>query len=56
MHDEEIGVVDVELDGLEEILHRLLLRTMAIDEIFARAAQDYLAGNGDLGILFEADG
>ena len=56
MHDEEIWVVDVELDRLEEVLDRLLLGAVAVDEVFARPTQDDLSGNGDLGVVFETDG
>lgn len=56
MHNEEIGVIDIELNGLKKILHGLLLRSVAVDEVFARSAQHNLTGNADLRILFEADG
>lgn len=35
MHDEEVGVVDVELHALEEVLHLLLRRAMPTDEVLA---------------------
>lgn len=56
MHNEEIRVVDVELHRLEKVLDRLLLRSVAIDEVFGSATQDDLPGHGDLRILFKADG
>lgn len=37
LHDDEIGVIDVELDGLEEVLHCSLRRAMAADEVLARS-------------------
>ena len=56
MHDEEVRVVYIELDGLEEILDRLLLRTVSIDEIFACAAEYDLARDRYLTIFFKANG
>lgn len=41
---------------MEEVLDGLLLRTMAVDEVLAGAAEDDLARHGNLGILLEADG
>jgi hypothetical protein len=37
LHDEEVGVIDVELNRLKEVLDGLLLRTVAIDEVFTGA-------------------
>ena len=56
MHDEEIGIIDVQLDRLEEVLNRLLLGAVAIDEVLAGSSQNNLSCDGDLGILFEANG
>lgn len=39
LHDEEVGVVDVELYALEEVLHGCLSRTMSADEVLAGAVQ-----------------
>ena len=55
MHDEEVWVVDVQLDGLEEVLDRLLLGAVSVDEVLARAPQDDLSRHGDLRVVFEAD-
>lgn len=41
---------------MEEVLHCLLLCAVAINEVFARAAENNLASNRYLGIFFEADG
>jgi len=38
LHNEEIGVVDVELDGLEEVLDGLLLGAVAVDKVLALSA------------------
>lgn len=54
LHDDEIGVVDVEADTLEQVLNSGLLGTMSIDEIFACAAHDNLPCDADLSILLEA--
>ncbi len=56
MHDEEIRVIDVQLYGLEEVLHGLLLCAVPIDKVFAGSAEYDLAGDADLGVFFEADG
>lgn len=55
MHDEEIGIVDVELDGLEKILHCLLLCAVAIDQVFTCASENDLPGDADLRIFFESN-
>jgi hypothetical protein len=55
LHDEEIWVVDIQLDGLEEILNCMLLRSVSVDEIFRRPAQHDLSCYRDLRILFKAD-
>lgn len=41
---------------MEEVLDGLLLRAMAIDEVLAGATEDNLSSDGNLCILFEADG
>ena len=56
MHDQKVRVVYVELDRLEEILNCLLLRTVAIDEVFACAAEYDLARDGYLTIFFKSNG
>jgi hypothetical protein len=56
LHDEEIGIVDVELYGLEEILYSLLLCAVAVDEVFTCASENDLSGDADLCIFFESDG
>ena len=33
LHDEKVGVVNVELNGLEQVLNCLLLRSMSVDEV-----------------------
>lgn len=55
MHDEEVGVVDVELYRLEEVLNCLLLCAVAVDEILVRAIKHDLARDADGGVLLEAD-
>ena len=56
MHDQEVGIVDIELYGLEEVLDGLLLRTVAIDEVLACTSEHDLARDRDLAIFFEANG
>jgi hypothetical protein len=55
LHNQEVGVVDVQLDRLEQVLHCLLLRAMAIDQIFGGTAQHNLACHTNCGILLEPD-
>ena len=33
LHDEEVGIVDIELDALEEVLDTLLGRLVTIEEV-----------------------
>lgn len=47
LHNEEVRVVNIQLNTLEEILHRLLLRAMTVDQVFARSTEDDLSSNGD---------
>jgi hypothetical protein len=56
LHDQKVGIVDVQADGLEKVLNRLLLSAVTIDEIFGRATKDDLPGNADSGIFLEPDG
>jgi len=55
LHDKEVRVIDIQLYGLEEVLDSLLLRSMAIDQVFACTPEDDLAGDRDLAMFFEAD-
>lgn len=55
MHDEEVGVVNVQADGLEQILDCLLLGAVTIDKVFGGTAEDNLSGDADGGIFLEAD-
>jgi hypothetical protein len=43
LHDEEIWVVDVELDGLEELLDGLKRRLMSVEEILGEGADSNLS-------------
>lgn len=56
MHDQEVRVVDIESDGLEKILHRLLLCAVTVDKVFRCATKDNLPGDADGGILLKPDG
>jgi hypothetical protein len=55
LHDQEVRVVDVQLNRLEEVLYRLLLGAVAIDEVFVGSIEDDLSGDADRCIFFEAD-
>jgi hypothetical protein len=56
LHDEEIWVVDVELDRLEEVLNRLLLRAVTVDQVFGSPAEHDLPRDRYLSIFLESDG
>ena len=43
LHDEEIGVVDIELDALEEVLDCTLSRTVSTNQVLARPIQRNLS-------------
>ena len=45
---EEVRVVDVELHGVEEVLHPGGLCDVAVDEVLVPAADDDLPGDDDL--------
>jgi hypothetical protein len=56
LHDKEIRVVYVKLHRLEEVLHSVLLRAMAIDHVFAGSVQHNLPRHRDGCVILEADG
>jgi len=45
LHDEEVGIVDVELHRMEEILDFVLLRNVAVDEVLVAPADGDLHRN-----------
>lgn len=49
LHNEEVGVVDVELHGLKHVLNGLERGLVAVDEVLADAAHGDLARDGELG-------
>ena len=51
-----MGVVHVELDGMEEVGHLSGGSVPAVDEILAPSAEEDLTGNGHLGTLLVSDG
>ena len=51
LHDEEMGIVDIELDRSEEILHPIVLDVAAVDEVLILAPDDDLPGDGDLVVV-----
>jgi len=55
LHDEEVWIVDVQLDGLEEVLHSMLLSAMPVYQVLARASQYNLSSYGNLIAFFETD-
>jgi hypothetical protein len=55
LRNHEVGVVNVELHRLEEVLYALLLCSVPIDEVFARSAQHDLSGYRYLGMFLKAD-
>ena len=48
LHNEEVGVVHIQLHGMEEILDLGGLDGVAVDEVLVLAANHDLAGDGDL--------
>ncbi len=42
LHDEEVGVVDVQLDRVEEVLHAPRLGHVPVDEVLVAPANDHL--------------
>ena len=56
LHNEEVRVVHVELDGMEEIGHLSGGGIPAVDEVLAPSAEEDLAGDGHLGTLLVSDG
>jgi len=56
LHYKKVGIVDVELNRLEEVLHGLLLCPVAVDEVLACAPKHDLPSHGYLSILLEANG
>lgn len=54
MHNQKIGVIDVQLDRLEKILHSLLLCAVSIYEVFTGSPKNDLPGDTDLRIFFKA--
>ncbi len=47
LHDEEGGVVHVQLNRTEEILNTLVVHVQAVDEVTVLAANDDLHNRGD---------
>ena len=48
LHDQEVRVVNIELDGPKEVLHSVVLDIAPVDEILVLPSDDYLPGDGDL--------
>lgn len=48
LHDEEVGVVDVELHRLEQIGHPSVLNGDAVDHVLVLAPDHHLPGDCDL--------
>ena len=42
LHDEEVRIVYVELDGAEEVLHAVVLDVGAVDQVLVLAPYDHL--------------
>jgi hypothetical protein len=53
LHNQKVWIINVKLDRLEEVLHRLLLRAVAIDQVLGCAAQYYLPRDTNLRIFFK---
>ena len=48
LHNQEMRVVDIELDGPEEVLHPVVLDIAPVDEVLVLPPNDDLPGDGDL--------
>ena len=51
-----MGVVDIQLDGVKEVLHCRRRRVTSVDEVLALASHHYLTRDGDFAALLEANG
>ena len=51
LHNQKVRIVDIELDGVEEILHAARLGHVAVDEVLVSAPNDDLPSHGDLVML-----
>ena len=54
LHDQEMRIVDVQLDGAEEILDPVVLNVGSVDEVFVFSSDDDLSGDGDFFVVFVA--
>jgi len=54
LHDEKVGVVDVELDRVEKVLDLAGLGSVAIDQVLGLSANQNLPGDGNLAVLLVA--
>ena len=48
LHNQEMRVVYIELDGPEEVLHPVVLDIAPVDEVLVLPPNDDLPGDGDL--------
>lgn len=44
LHDQEVGIVDVELDGTEHVLHAYIVYRCAVDHVLVAATNNHLYG------------
>lgn len=51
LHDQEVGIVDIQLDGAKEVLDLLVLHQLSIDQELVLATDYHLAGHGNLPAL-----
>ena len=56
LHDEEVRVVHVELDGPEEVLDAVVLNVAPVDQVFVFPSDDDLSCYGNLVIVLVTQG
>ena len=56
LHDEEVRVVHVELDGPEEVLDAVVLDVAPVDQVFVFPSNDDLSCYGNLVIVLVTQG
>ena len=56
LHDQEVRVVNVELHGVEQVLHPRRLRGLAVNHVLVPSSDDDLARHRDLVAVLVPDG
>ena len=56
LHDQEVGVVDIQLDTVKQILHLIHLCAVTLDQVLVATSQHHLSTDRDLVILLISNG